>query len=435
MRLLPTLFLLTAAHTTALATDWPHWRGPSMNGAAPGAADPPTTWSETENLRWKIPLPGLGHSTPVIVGDKIFLTAAAPTGDPLPPKLSGRPGAHDNLPVSQKHDFIVLALDKNTGKTLWQKTVHTTLPHEGGHTTGSLASGSPVADSGHVFAFFGSHGLYALTHDGGLVWKKDLGDMFSKHGHGEGSSPVLHGDTLAVNWDHEDQSFLVTYDKTTGGEKWRTGRDELTSWSSPITIRHGNRTQLVVSATKAVRSYDLETGQLIWQAGGLSNNVVASPVHIDGILIAGSSYEKRAMLAVQLDGASGDVTATDHLLWSRNQRTPYVPSPLAYRGSVYFLMHYQGILTKADPRTGDDQGGPFRLLGFRDIYASPVAAAGRVYVTDRTAGTLVLSHTGQPEILSVNKLDDTFSASPAISGKSLFLRGEKYLYHLAPAGE
>jgi outer membrane protein assembly factor BamB len=255
--------------------------------------------------------------------------------------------------------------------------------------------------------------------------------MRTKHGHGEGASPALHGDTLIVNWDHEGPSFLVAFDKRTGRERWRVARDEVSSWATPIVVEHGGRPQVVVSGTRRLRGYDLATGKVIWECGGLSHNIVASPVAADGMVFAGSSYEKQALLAVRLDGAKGDLTGTDRVAWVRSRGTPYVPSPLLYDGALYFLRHYQGILTRVEAKTGRDRPGAFRLPGIGNVYASPVAAAGRVYVTDRDGTTLVLSAGDRPEVLALNRLDDRFSASAAVADRELYLRGDRSLYCLA----
>jgi len=411
-------------------THWPQWRGPLATGVAPDA-DPPTQWSELKNVRWKTAMPGKGHSTPVVWGSKIFLTTALPFGEPFEAKPDTAPGAHDNSPVTRRHRFEVLAVDRTSGKIVWRKTVRQARPHEGGHTSGSLASASPVTDGKHVWAFFGSHGLYCLDLDGKPIWEADLGTLQSKHAHGEGSSPVLHGNTLAVNWDHEGDSFVVAFDKRTGRERWKVKREEVTSWSSPIVVEHEGRPQLIVSGTKRVRGYDLATGKVIWQCGGLSANVVASPVAAGGMVFVASSYEKQAMLAIRLDGAKGDITGTKQVVWRRIRRTPYVPSPLLYGKSLYFLRHYQGILSRVATDTGEERHGPFRLDGIRNIYASPVGAANRVYITDRDGITLVISHNDEPKVIAMNRLNDRFSASAAIVGKEMFLRGEKYLYCLA----
>ena len=307
------------------------------------------------------------------------------------------------------------------------------LPSEQGHHTASLASNSPVTDGEHVFVFFGSFGLYCLDFDGQLVWKADFGPMQSLHGHGEGSSPALYQDTLIVNWDHEGKSFVVALDKRTGKQRWKIERNEVTSWASPIIIEHAGRPQVIVSGTSRVRGYDLVDGKVLWECGGLSSNIVASPVSAAGMVFAGSSYDKKALLAIRLEGAAGDITGTGQIAWSRIRGTPYVPSPLLYDGGLYFLTHYQGILSRVDARTGQDRPGSFRLEGIQDVYSSPVAAAGRIYITDLDGATIVVKSGELPRLLSLNHLSEPISASAAIVGRQLFLRGEKHLYCLEQA--
>lgn len=410
--------------------DWPQWRGPRGTGVADNDADPPISWSVDKNIRWRTMLPGKGHSTPIVSGERIFLTTAVPIGEALTPKYSTAPGTHDGVPVTHRHEFVVLAVNRADGKILWQRTVNQKVPHEGGHYTGSLASNSAATDGELVFAFFGTHGLHCLTVGGEIKWSKEFGVMQTKHGHGESASPVLHGNTLVINWDHDAQSFLVALDKRTGKQLWKVDRDEETSWASPIVYEHEGQPQLIVAGTNRVRGYDLTDGRVIWECGGMASNIVATPVAADGMVFAGSSYEKRALLAIRLTGARGDITDTKQIAWSRFRGTPYVPSPLLYDGSLYFLTHYQGILSRVDAKTGVDRPGAIRLDGIGNIYASPVAAANRVYVTDLDGTTLVLSHADQ-RVLAINRLNDTIAASAAISGKELFLRGQKYLYCIA----
>jgi len=394
-------------------------------------AQPPVEWSETKNIRWKTALPGKGHSTPIVWGDHIFLTTAIPYGEAVKPRFV-RPGAHDNLVMTRNHEFAVLAVSRTTGKILWQQTLHKATPHEAGHITASLASASPVTDGEHVFAFFGSYGLYCLDTSGKLIWKKDLGEMHTKHGHGEGSSPALHGDTLVINWDHEEKSFVVALDKRTGKERWRVARAEDTSWATPIVVDLDGKAQAIVPGTRRIRGYDLISGALIWECGGLSSNVVATPVAANGVVYAGSSYDTRAMLAIRLKGASGDITGTNQVVWSRRRGTPYVPSPLLYGDTLYNLQHYQGVLVRVDAKTGHDQGDFVRLEAISEVYSSPVGAANRVYITSRDGVTQVIAHGGEtPKMLAVNRLEDSFSASAAIVGKELFLRGEHWLYCIA----
>jgi outer membrane protein assembly factor BamB len=429
--LLMTCVFSEGARAAEAPRDWPQWRGPLGTGVAPGAR-PPLTWSEKQHIRWKTALPGKGHSTPIVWGDRIFLTTAIPYGKAVKPRHPNRPGAHDNLALTHHQEYVVLAVSRKSGKILWQKTVHKDVPHEAGHVSASLASASPVTDGERVFAFFGSRGLYCLDADGKLLWQKDLGEMHSKHGHGEGSSPALHGDTLIVNWDHEEQSFIVALDKRTGKPRWRVARAEDTSWATPIVVEHAGKAQVVVPGTHRLRGYDLASGVVLWECGGLSSNIVASPVAANGVVYAGSSYDTRAVLAIRLDGAKGDITDTKQVLWSRRRGAPYVPSPLLYGDSLYTLRHYQGVISRLDTKTGDDQGGPFRLEAIDNVYASPVGAAGRIYVTSRDGVTQVMSHgERQPRMLAVNRLDDRISASAAIAGRELFLRGERYLYCIA----
>lgn len=409
---------------------WPQWRGPFGTGAALHS-DPPVEWSETKNIRWKVKVPGKGHSTPIVWGDRVFLTTAVPYGESLPPRFSTAPGTHDGVPVTQKHEFVVLAIDRRDGQIVWQKTVHRKLPHEGGHYTASLASNSAVTDGEHVYAFFGSHGLYCLDMAGDVKWEKPFGEMQTKHGHGESASPVLFRETLFVNWDQDGPCFVEALDKRTGQRKWKIDRDEETSWSSPIMAENDGQPMLVIAGTNRVRAYAPDTGEVLWECGGLSSNIVATPVAGDGMVFVGSSYEKKALLAIRLDRAKGDITGTDRVAWSRSRGTPYVPSPLLYGDTIYFLSHYQGILSRVEAVTGVDKPGAFRLGSMGNIYASPVAGGGRIYVTDLEGRTIVVSHDDQPTVLAVNELDEEFAASAAIVGRELFLRGKNHLYCIA----
>ncbi len=434
------LFLILASaavsHAAAAEDDahWPRWRGPLDTGESPDA-DPPVEWSADMNLRWKLEIPGRGHSTPVIWGDRIYLTSARPVGDPLPkPRFSGREGAHNNLPITNRQEFAVIAINRSKGKIEWTKPVRREIPHEGAHESASLASHSPVTDGERVYAFFGSRGLFSLNTEGEVVWEKQFGRMHSKHGHGEGASPTLHGETLVVNWDHQEGSFVVALDRRTGREIWKKKRDEPTSWATPIVVDANGRKQVIVPGTNRLRAYDLATGDIIWECGGLSANICASPVAGDGMVFSGSSYVKRGFLAVKLAGATGDITDSDHVAWKRINGSPYVPSPLLYRGRIYSFNHYQNVLYRIDARSGENDPGAWRLQWLGNIYASPVAANGRIYLADLRGSTLVMTAEAEPEFLALNRLDDSFAASPALAGKELYLRGAKFLYCIAEGG-
>jgi len=429
LHLLGCAFALSAASGDA-DRNWPQWRGPLATGVAPFAR-PPVRWSETNNIRWKFPLPGKGHSSPIVYGDAVFVTAAVPVGPAQKPVYDSAPGTHDSVPVTHRHQFVVLAISRRTGAMLWTKSLREEFPHEGGHETGSLASNSPTTDGEHLYVFFGSRGLYCVTLTGELVWQKDLGRMQTLHAHGEGSSPVLYGDTLVVCWDHEGDSFLYAFDKRSGQQRWKVPRDEKTSWSTPLVVEHEGKPQVIVSATKRVRGYDLATGAQLWECAGLSDNVVSSPVYGGGMVFAGNSYYEQAMLAIRLAGAKGDITKTDRVAWKLTRMTPYVPSPLLYDDTLYFIRHNQNILSRLEPATGKPRGEALRLDGLRDIFASPVGAAGRIYITGRDGVTVVLRHDRDNATLAVNRLDDAFSASGALAGNEFYLRGERFLYCIA----
>ena len=429
-------FLIASSAAVDDATDrsrqyWPQWRGPLANGVAP-AANPPVEWSEKKNIRWKVELPGKGHASPIVFGDRVFLLAAPPVGEAKPPVHDSAPGVHDSVPVTHRHEYMVLALARSDGRVLWKKVVREEWPHEGGHYTGSQASNSAVTDGSLLYAFFGSRGLYCLDFDGAILWQKDLGKMQTLHSHGEGSSPVVHGDSLLVNWDNEGESFLYAFDKKSGRELWKVKRDEKTSWSTPLVVEVDGKPQVIVAATNRVRGYDLATGGLIWECAGLTDNVVSTPVYTRGVLVTGNSYYRQAMLGIRLSGAKGDITGTENVVWTLNRATPYVSSPLLYDDTQYHVRHNQNILVRLDPLTGQSRGEPLRLDGIRDnIFASPVGAAGRIYVTARDGRTVVLRHDAKNETLAVNELGDSFSASPALVDREIYLRGERFLYCIA----
>ncbi len=406
---------------------WPQWRGPLSTGVSMHAK-PPTTWSEMKNIRWKVSIPGQGHSTPVIWGDHIFITTAIPFGEVLPATDEHAHGAHNNVTPQRQQEFVVLALDRRDGKVRWRTTVKKQRPHESVHETGTWASNSPVTDGQHLFASFGSSGLYCLDFAGHIVWQKDLGQLHIKHGHGEGTSPAIYHDTIIINLDHEETSFVIALDKRTGKTLWKAERNEGTSWSTPLIIEHNGEPQVIIAATNRVRAYHLDTGQVLWECGGLSGNVVASPVASDGFVYVANSYESRNMLAIDLSKAKGDITNSEAVVWHFDSNTPYVPSPLLYGDYLYFLKHYQGYLTCVQAKTGKTQYGPTRLPNIQNVYASLVGADGRVYITSRNGHTAVVAHGPAFKLLANNQLEDSFSASPVIVGQDLFLRGEKFLY-------
>jgi len=406
---------------------WGQWRGPFGTGMAPHA-NPPVEWSEKKNVKWKTNLPGLGHSSPIVWGNLVFVTTAEGIGQRKSFTGLTPEGAHNNIDPEFVFQFAVIAVDLDNGNVVWRRTVAQHQPQQSTHETATWASNSPVTDGEHLIAFFGSNGLYCLDLGGRLVWEKNFGEMQVKHGHGEGASPAIHGETVIVNWDHEGESFIVAFAKRTGEELWRKSRDEVTSWATPIIVEQNGHPQVIVSGTKRVRGYDLNDGRVIWEAAGLPGNVVSTPVAADGIAYAAGSYEKQTLLAIKFSDAKGEITGTKNIIWSKSRGTPYVPSPLLLGGWIYYLRHYQGILSRVNALTGEEPSGPFRLGPIFNVYSSPVSANGKIYITDRNGKSIVITDSEQPKILSLNELSDRFSASPAIIDGNFILRGEKSVY-------
>lgn len=420
----------------AIAADapdaWPHWRGPEFNGVARG--DAPLTWSDKDHIAWKVQVPGKGHSSPVIWGDRIFLTtalttsnaaAAAPAAPPAAPVERGRGGGGPQ--VEQK--LMVLAFDRRTGKQLWEKSAIVATPHEGFHSQyGSFASPSVMVDGKHAIAFFGSRGVYCYTHDGQPVWQKDFGiKMRMTMAFGEGSSPALDGDKLVLLFDHEGDSLLVALDKNTGSELWRTPRPAGSSWSSPMVITVGGKKQVLVAATKFVAGYDLENGKLIWQATGLGRNVIPMPVVADGVAIVMSGHRSPNLLAIRL-GGEGDLTGTDAILWQNERGNSYTPSPVLHDGKLYMLTD-NGTISCFDAKTGKPFYTQTRLPKSYSFKASPVAANGKLYLATEDGDVVVLRMGEKFEVLATNTLaDQVFIATPAIMDGAIYLRGQNTLF-------
>ena len=418
--------LLAVDFSAAHVHNWHQWRGPSANGVAP-FGDPPIQWDQQRNIRWKASLPGEGVSTPIIWQDQVFVLSAIKTD-----RVAERqPQAHATAktkPPRNYYRFVVLCLDRNTGQIRWQQTACEQVPHEGHHTTNTYAGASPTTDGQRLYVSFGSRGIYCYDLTGQLQWKRDLGDMRTRYGWGEGASPVVHDDWLIVNWDHEDDSFITAMDAATGQTRWKVDRpDEASSWATPLVVQHAGRTQVVVNGTGRARGYDLKTGQVIWQCGGQTVNVIPCPVAVSDFVVCMSGYRGQAAYAIPLN-ARGDLTDSDRIRWNYHRGTPYVPSPLAYGDLLYFTRSNSAVMSCLDIHTGQPVIEGQRLSGLDNLYASPAGAAGRIYFAGRDGTTLVIKHGTEFEVLAVNKLDDPIDASPAIVGDQLFLRSRKYLY-------
>ena len=470
MRMTLSLFLCTAVVAAAARADdfeslrlenWHQWRGPNADGVSPNGS-PPTRWDESTNIKWKTEIPGSGASTPIVWKDRIYLTTAVKTekkGKPVDPSAGprrpgggargrgpgqgrgagGRPrrdtqGGRSGsgfgaslIPPENLYQFIVLCLDRKTGKIIWQKIVKEEQPHEGHHGHHGFASASMTTNGELLFASFGSRGIFCLDFDGNVKWQRDLGDMRTRFGFGEGTSPVVHGDSLVINWDQEDESFITCLDANLGKDEWRVDRDEPTTWNTPLIVEHKGVTQVIVNGTNRARSYDLADGRLIWECGGQFTNPIASPVAANGVVYCVTGYRGYAVYAIPLD-AQGDITGSDKILWHHDGGTPYVASPLLYDGLLYTTKERSGILSCFKAATGEELYGEQRLEDIPDIYSSIGGAAGKVYLTSRGGTTVVIKHGPKLEILATSQLDEGVDASPVFVGNDLLLRGAEHLY-------
>ena len=397
--------------------NWHQWRGPSNTGVAAGTA--PTTWSDTANVAWKIEIPGRGHSTPAVWGDRIFLTTAVPA--------VGGQGLVE-------HKFEVMAIDRATGKVVWQKTATTATPHEPHHHMyGSFASNSPVTDGKRVYASFGSRGLFVYDMNGNEVWKKDFGvklQMFRQFG--EGTAPVLHNDRLIMLMDHQGESFLAMLDAATGKELWRVARpDGVTNWSTPSVIEHAGAKQIVVSASQRVHAYEFATGKSIWSATGLGQNTIPQPVQHDDLVFVMSGYRNPKLLALRL-GREGDLTGTDAIVWTQDRGLSYTASPALHEGILYMITD-TAMVSAFKALTGEPLYHQVRLPKPYNIKASPVIAGGHIYYATEE-GDVIVARTGGAslDIVATNTLaDQSFIATPAIAGGDIYLRSRTHLFRIA----
>jgi outer membrane protein assembly factor BamB len=446
--------------------------------------NPPAEWSETSNVRWKVKIPGDSTATPVIWGDQLFLISAIKT-DRLAEEPAAKESAEKDSGAGKKQDkpddakeekkddggkakekastggrtasrygikkpnnyyqFAVSSLDRHTGQMRWQHIAKEAVPHEGHHPDGSYASASPTTDGQRLYVSFGSRGVYCYDLAGNQLWTRDLGRMKISFTFGEGCSPVIHGDSVIMNWDHQDGSFLIVLDAKTGETKWRVDRDETTTWATPLVVEHDGKTQVIVSGIKRVRSYDLANGEVIWACSGLMPTAIPSPVSDGKNVYCMTGFMGSALYAFPLD-STGDMTEDDRaniakIAWKRKQPgTPYVPSPLLDGELLYFTASNKGILSCLNAPTGEPIIDRQRIEGIENIYASPVAAADHIYLSGREGLTVVIKRgefdrpaagtDAKPKaiILHSNQLDDRFDASPAVVGDSLYLRGRENLY-------
>lgn len=415
-----------AQDKSAFTTNWPEWRGLYNTGAVAGG-NTPVEFSETKNVKWKTEIPGKGHATPIIWGNQIIVQTAVATDKKAEKANAGSASPMAPTQTDLIHQFKVISVDKATGKINWQTTVKEEVPQERTHELGSWASNSPVTDGENIFAFFGSRGLYCLDMKGNVKWDRDFGQMEIVASFGEGSSPAIYKDKVFVQWDHQQKSYLYALDKKTGKEVWTAEREEITSWATPLVVEVNGKGQIITSASNKVRSYDAETGEVVWECTGMTKNVIPNPMYADGILYLMSGFRGTALKAVDLAKAKGDITGTAAILWEYNQDTPYTPSGLLMDGKLYFLKGNNGIMTCLNAKDGKVLYSNQKVDGITNIFSSPIGNKDKIYIA-ATGVVDVVKAGGEFSLLAKNTLDDTFHASPVVVGNDLFLRGFKYLY-------
>ena len=415
--------------------NWPQFRGPNGAGVSTNA-NLPDKWSATENVAWKTDLPGRSWSSPIVWGDRVFLTAAVNLGESETPKKGLYLGGERPAPSKSEHLWKVLCLDLATGKVQWERTVHRGPPRTPIHLKSSYGAETPVTDGERVYALFGNLGVFAFTLAGEEVWTKRLEPRKMRYGWGTAASPVLHGGRLFIVNDNDERAELFGLDAKTGQELWRLDRDEKSNWATPFIWENGRRTEIITSGSRAVRSYDLD-GRLLWSLRGMSGIAIPTPFAGDGLLFVSSGYvgdKLRPLYAIR-PGASGDITlkpgetSNEFIAWSNPVGGPYNPSPLFYEGRLYVL-YDRGLVSCYDAKTGRVLYDRERLPKGFAFTSSPWAAGGRIFCLNEDGVCYVLRAGDQFELLHTNTLadDDMCMATPALVSDRLLIRTSARLY-------
>ena len=414
------------------AANWPQWRGPDGSGIS-NEKNLPAEWSPTKNIKWKTPIDGRGHSSPIVWENKIFVTTAVEGAEVAGAKaarhlLDNKDFVHpDSVGANRKHTFKVIALNRDNGKILWESVAWEGTPYDDRHRKSSYAASTPATDGKLVYAYFGSEGLYAYDFNGKLAWKADVGKL-ANLGMGTGTSPILFDNLVIVQCDEDngEASFIVAYDKKTGKEVWKTPRKVQISWSTPYLARNAKRAELITSGTESIIAYDPATGKELWRHKGLESNAIPSPVSNNEMVYVVAGFPAKIAMAIKL-GGSGDLTGTPNVPWQYAKGTAYVPSPILY-GDYLYLTTDRGILTCIDAKTGEVKYEGGRIPIPATFTASPVAFDGKILLTSEDGDTFLVKAGPKHEIVGTNSVGEPVYASPAIADGRIYIRGEKNIY-------
>ncbi|MBX9602524.1 MAG: PQQ-binding-like beta-propeller repeat protein [Bryobacteraceae bacterium] len=424
------IFALLALAALSLSAEWWGFRGPGGNGVLE-SKKLPVKWSATENIAWKAEIPGKGHSQPIIVGDRVFLTSSI-EGDPIPGQkapehtLGGKPFVHpDTTAEDRKVTLLGLAYDARTGKLLWNKTLYEGPVYDGRHKFNTYASPTPVSDGKRVFFYFESQGLYAMDFDGKQLWKASVGNV-KKVGLGAGTSPVLAGDRLILQVDEDsgENSFISAISTRNGELLWKVKRDAQVTWNTPAYVKHNGVDMVIAAGTEATIAYDPKTGKEIWRGEGVGQTAAATPVTGHGMIFPNGYIPKKRVLGMKLD-----VDAKDRTVWTFDKGTAYIPSPVLY-GDYLYLMAPNGSLTCLEAKTGKLVYEGKRVPKAIPFHSSPVAFDGKILLTSEEGETFVVKAGPEHEIIGTNSVGERVVASLALDGDSIYIRGDKHLYRI-----
>jgi outer membrane protein assembly factor BamB len=434
------MLVVSSVGQSAVPVSWPGFRGPSASGVADGQRLP-DTWDvkSGQNVAWRIEIPGLAHSSPIVWDDQLFITSAVSSRS----DATFKPGLYGEGTASEDRTpqrWIVMAIDRRTGSVRWQRTAYEGVPREKRHIKATYANATPATDGRHVVAFFGSQGLYAFDMQGTLLWKKDLGVLntgaydLPEYEWGTASSPVIYKNLVIVQCDTQNESFVLAADIATGQTVWKAVRQELPSWGTP-TVYTSNRgtPELVTNASNYIRGYNPDTGAELWRLGGSSKITAPTPVFTDGLIVVASGRAPERPIFAIRPGARGDISlhgdesSNGSVAWSKTGRGSYMPTPLIYQDRVYVLLN-QGLIDAYDLKSGQEiyrQRIPHQGSGFS---SSPVAADGRIYLSSEDGDVFVVSGGSEFKIIATNAMGEPLMATPALAGGHMYVRGERHLF-------